>query len=605
MADESRRRIADVPLFWKLLAPSIALTLVLGVIGTFSVVRYLAHEAQANLDDDLRRTAVGAQVALSDETDYLVETTRVNSHVQGVQTALSARRTDDLADLLAGAAAVRDHADVFVFTDGGGTGLVELRRNSTGLARTSGGKWSDASGVATVLRTDVHDVGDETANWYRDNGTQLLLVAAPVLDGGQPIGAAIAGTDLAQLASRVAHQVGSAVALYGAGGELLASDARGAPARAALPDPKETLRRNSHIGGHATTTLFAPIVLRGGERGAVAVSLRRPQTGAAGVGVRVGAVFLAAILIVLAIGAVIVRGVLGRMRSVLDASRALAAGDLSTRAPDAGGDELGELSTGFNVMAEQLEASYRELERRVAERTAELQRLYDESVAAAEGRSEFFAAISHELRTPLFVIAGHAELMAHPDLQPTDPGWEQEYGQTIHQAALDLLARVNEILDLAKLETKTVVLHRSDVSVADAARAIATELAPLARQAGLDLRVEVPTDVPAVRADPVRLADILRNLVANAIKYTPGGGRVVISAAARSKRVVEIAVRDTGIGIPAEAHAHLFEPFYQVPGHLQDRQRSTGLGLALASRLVEAHGGTLRVDSRVGEGSTF
>jgi signal transduction histidine kinase len=600
-----RRRFADVPLFWKLLAPSMALTLVLGVLGSFSVARYLSNEAQSNLDDDLRRTAVGAQVAITDETDYLVETARVNTHVQGVQEALGKRRDDDLAELLGGAAAVRDRADLFVFTDASGTGAVELRRAGDGLRRSNGTPWGADADVQRVLRADVHDVGDETAFWFRDGTTQMLLVAAPVIDDGHPLGAAVVGTDLSHLVVRAARQVGASVALYGPDRELLASDAAGVAATAPSPKKNATVSHNDRVGGHAVTTLFAPLTLRGGEMGSVAVSLPRAKTGIAGVGTRVGAIFLAGILIVLSIGAVIVRGVLRRMRTVLDANRALAGGDLATRAPDVGRDELGELAAGFNVMAEQLEASYRELERRVGERTAELQRLYDESVEATEARNEFFAAISHELRTPLFVIAGHAELMAHPDLQPTNKGWEQEYGQTIHQAALDLLARVNEILELAKLETKTIVLELGDVAVYDAAHAVASELAPLARQAGLKLRVDVAPDLPLVRADSTRVRDVLRNLVANAIKYTPGGGSVVITATQRSKRVLEVAVTDTGIGIPAEAHAHLFEPFYQVPGQAQDRQRSTGLGLALAHRLVTAHGGALRVQSRVDEGSTF
>ncbi|MEY2419777.1 MAG: hypothetical protein QOG90_2457 [Actinomycetota bacterium] len=601
----ARRRVADIPLFWKLLAPSIALTLVLGVVGTFSVVRYLANEAQANVDDDLRRTAVGAQVAITDETEYLVETARVNAHVQGVQDALRKQRVDDLAELLAGAAAVRDRADLFVFTDPTGVGLVGLRRSGDGLTRRSGTPWGTVPSVQRVLRPDVHDVGDETAGFFLDGSTQMLVIAAPVVDNGKTLGAAIVGTDLSHLVERAARQVGASVALYGPQRNLLASNETGAASLAPATKPNETVRKSGRVGSRAASTLFAPMTLRGGQKGFVAVSLTRSAAGISGVGARVGAVFLAAVLIVLSIGAAIVRGVLRRMRVVLDANRSLAGGDLGTRAPDVGRDELGELAGGFNVMAEQLEASYRELEHRVAERTAELQRLYEESVEAAEARSEFFASISHELRTPLFVIAGHAELMAHPDLQPTDPGWEQEYGQTIHQAALDLLARVNEILDLAKLETKTVTLDRTNVSVYDATNAVASELAPLARQAGLKLRVDVARDVPLVRADLTRLRDVLRNLVANAIKYTPGGGSVSITAAARSKRQVEISVTDTGIGIPPEAHAHLFEPFYQVPGHEQDRQRSTGLGLALAHRLVAAHGGTLRVRSRVGEGTTF
>jgi signal transduction histidine kinase len=257
-------------------------------------------------------------------------------------------------------------------------------------------------------------------------------------------------------------------------------------------------------------------------------------------------------------------------------------------------------------MAEQLQASYRELEHRVAERTVELQRLYDETVEAGKARSEFFANISHELRTPLFVIAGHAELMEHPELQPTDPGWEREYGQTIHQAALDLLERVNEILDLAKLETKRMTLELEDVSLAAVVNGVASEMAPLARQAKLKLHIDIPPDLPLVRADPGRLRDIVRNLVANAIKYTPSGGEVSLRAGARSSRLVEVAVTDTGVGIPKEAQELVFEPFYQVPGsRSQSQQASTGLGLALAHRLVIAHGGTMTLKSRVGAGSTF
>jgi signal transduction histidine kinase len=210
------------------------------------------------------------------------------------------------------------------------------------------------------------------------------------------------------------------------------------------------------------------------------------------------------------------------------------------------------------------------------------------------------------LRTPLFVIAGHAELMAHPDLQPTEAGWELEYGQAIHQAALDLLERVNEILDLAKLETKKMTLELDDVAVVEIARAVAAEMAPLARQAGLRVHVDVPRDLPLVRADRNRLRDVVRNLFANAIKYTPAGGEISVRASARSSRVVEVTVADTGIGIPKDAQALVFEPFYQVPGsRSQNQQTSTGLGLALAHRLVEAHGGTMRLDSRVGEGSAF
>jgi signal transduction histidine kinase len=145
-----------------------------------------------------------------------------------------------------------------------------------------------------------------------------------------------------------------------------------------------------------------------------------------------------------------------------------------------------------------------------------------------------------------------------------------------------------------------------DVSVEEQVRGLVAEMAPLARQGSLRLTTDIAAKLPPLRADASRLRDILRNLVANAIKYTPAGGEIQIRAKAKSKKAVEFSVTDTGIGIPKEAHAFLFEPFYQVPGiRPQGKQTSTGLGLALAHRLVEAHGGKMSLRSKVGEGSTF
>ncbi|MEY2426100.1 MAG: two-component system, NarL family, sensor histidine kinase BarA [Actinomycetota bacterium] len=604
----SRRGLADLPLGWKLLAPSIVLTLILGVAGSFAVTRYLSEEAQSNLDNQLSRTAAGVQVSVADETNYLLETARVNSHVQGVESALAERRGNDLAVLLAGSAAVRDRADIFVLTDANGTGLVELRRSGAEMTRSGGTQWAGVALVEGVLGAEVHDVGDEKAGLLDDGDSQMLAVAAPVLESGRPLGAAIVGTTLPNLVERIAGQVDAPVALYARDGALLATSERGVASRAPTPPAGRTVRHNGRLDDHAVATLFAPLTVRGEPAGVLSVSLPRDTALGAlsGVGARVGLIFLVAMLAVLAIGAAITRSMLRRVRELVVAHRSLAQGQLETRAQIRGHDEFGELAVGFNEMAEQLQASYRELERRVAERTAELQRLYDESMRAAEARSEFFAAISHELRTPLFVIAGHAELMEHPELQPTEKGWAQEFGQTIHGSALDLLARVNDILDLAKLETNKLNLELEDVSVEEQVRGLVAEMAPLARQGSLKLTTDIAAKLPPLRADASRLRDILRNLVANAIKYTPAGGEIQIRAKAKSKKAVEFSVTDTGIGIPKEAHAFLFEPFYQVPGiRPQGKQTSTGLGLALAHRLVEAHGGKMSLRSKVGEGSTF
>lgn len=601
------RRLGDLPLAWKLLLPSLVLTLVLGVAGTFVAVRYLSEQAQADLDQQLTRAAVSVEVGVADETGYLLESARVGSHVQGVQAALAGRRLDELTELLAGVAAIRARADLFVLTDAAGTGLVELRRSAGEISRSGGTQWGGVALVARVLGGQVDNVGDETAGLFRDGATQMLVVAAPVRDGDTPLGAAIVGTSLPNLVSRAASMAGAPVAFYGGDGLLVATTEPGVSQQAPVPATGRTIRQNGRLADQAVATLFVPLIVRGQPAGVFAVTMPRDTRlgSVLGVGARVGGVFLLAMLAVIAVGAALARGLLRQVRELVATHQAVAGGDLDARAPVAGRDELSELARGFNDMAEQLQISYRELERRVAARTDELQHLYDESVRAAEARGEFFAAISHELRTPLFVIAGHAELMLHPEMHPDEEGWPQEFGAAIHGSAQDLLVRVNDILDLAKLETAKLTLELAEVSVAEQARRVMDELTPLARQGDVRLSTDVSTELALVHADPARLRDILRNLVANAIKYTPAGGEARIGAVARSGWI-DLSVSDTGVGIPEEAHEHLFEPFYQVPGiRAQGKQTSTGLGLALAHRLVEAHGGTMFCTSVVGVGSTF
>jgi signal transduction histidine kinase len=355
------------------------------------------------------------------------------------------------------------------------------------------------------------------------------------------------------------------------------------------------------------SVLVSPFIVQDIRAGAFATWLPRPSTGPIWtLGLRIAGVLLLALAVVGAVGVLISRVVLRQVRDLVATNEALAGGNLDARVRVGGTDELGRLAEGLNTMAEQLQASHSELERRVAARTEELQRLYEESVSASAAKGEFFAAISHELRTPLFVILGHAELMTHKELQPSERGWEEEFGRAIAGAAQDLLGRVNEILELSKLQTGKLELDVSDVSVADCVDAVASELAPLARAGKVALSVEVPPDLAPARADQARVRDVIRNLVSNAIKFTPAGGSVTVTASRQSRGRIKVSVIDTGVGIPPEAQQHLFEPFYQVPGiRPHGRQGSTGLGLAVASRLVEAHGGTLSVESAVGEGSTF
>lgn len=263
-----------------------------------------------------------------------------------------------------------------------------------------------------------------------------------------------------------------------------------------------------------------------------------------------------------------------------------------------------------------------ELEYRVQERTAQLER-------ASQAKSEFLAAMSHELRTPLNAIIGFAELLEERIPGPlTDK--QLRYVQHVLQGGRHLLALINDILDLGKVEAGELRLHLERISVADLLQGGVLGMRQAAIKKDVSLSLEIDRPMPAIAADPIRLRQVVDNLLSNAIKFTKPGGAVRVSARAvqgsafrvqkesgpghepstmnpeRDGDFVEIAVCDTGIGIRAEDLPKLFTPFTQLDQSLARRHEGTGLGLALSKRLVDLHRGRIWAESPGdGKGSTF
>jgi signal transduction histidine kinase len=249
-------------------------------------------------------------------------------------------------------------------------------------------------------------------------------------------------------------------------------------------------------------------------------------------------------------------------------------------------------------MAEQLEAEHETLELQVNERTEEIRRLLAD-------RTEFFAGLSHELRTPLAIIATQAEMLL---AFPGDPSTMIEAGDTIRASTAQLLELVNDILDLARADAGSIEVRLEPVSVEAVFDEVADMLVRLGAASGVDVYIERPTEALQLRSDRRRLREILVNLVGNAVKYTPAGGRVDVAAGAAPGVVdiVDITVADTGVGIPLDVGDRVFDPFYRVPGNLPQRgQASSGLGLALTRRLVEALGGTIEWTPNHPSGTSF
>lgn len=254
------------------------------------------------------------------------------------------------------------------------------------------------------------------------------------------------------------------------------------------------------------------------------------------------------------------------------AARRVEAGDYAALVarPRRGPRPLRELVRGFNTMAERLETDER-------------------------SRRSLLADVGHELRTPLAVVQGNLEGLLD-GVYPADDA----HLTAILEETRVLSRLVDDLRTLTLSEAGSLALHRESTDLGVLATDVATAFGGAALTAGVSIELAIGDDLPLVEVDPVRTREVLSNLVANALRYTPSGGRITIAAAADpTAGRLAISVRDTGAGIPAEKLGHVFDRFWKSP-----ESRGSGLGLAIAKNLVEAHGGEIRAESAPGAGTT-
>jgi signal transduction histidine kinase len=249
----------------------------------------------------------------------------------------------------------------------------------------------------------------------------------------------------------------------------------------------------------------------------------------------------------------------------------------------------------------QLSDELEETNRGVVALYAELDEKSVQLRAASEAKTRFLANVSHELRAPVTAIIGLGRLLTDSS---SDRLTEDQARQVdlIRSSASDLLSLVNDLLDLAKAEAGRIEPTPADVDLRAVFGQLRGTLRPLATRPEVDFVVEEP-QITTIRTDEVLLAQVLRNLLTNAIKFTSAGS--IRLTAHRVEDDVEFTVADTGTGIPEELHERIFEEFFQVPGSKALDGKGTGLGLPYARRLVGILGGALRVESTPGAGSTF
>jgi signal transduction histidine kinase len=268
------------------------------------------------------------------------------------------------------------------------------------------------------------------------------------------------------------------------------------------------------------------------------------------------------------------RGMTQPLRDMAAAARRMETGDYEVRVETRSRDEVGRLAAAFNRMSAEL-------------------------AGLEQSRRDLVANVSHELKTPITAVRAHLENLLDGVEQPDPATLEVMLGQA------DRLGRlVDQLLELSKLESGEIPLRREQLALRPLVDELITEIDVARSDRSVSLRNEVPDDLPALFADRERLHQVLFNLVDNAVRFTSEGGDVRVTAH-RVNGSVQIAVADTGAGIPAEHLPRLFERFYRADPARSRDDGGTGIGLAIARSVVEAHGGTIRAESEPGRGSVF
>jgi len=315
-----------------------------------------------------------------------------------------------------------------------------------------------------------------------------------------------------------------------------------------------------------------------------------------------------AVLAILVFYVVTQRLVLSPVHDLRRAAEQVAAGDMQVQTTITTGDEFQRLSETFNEMLAHLREAQEQQKKINRSLDIKLGELAETNVALYESnrvKTEFLANVSHELRTPLVSIIGFAELLRDA-WESTNPDKTRlaRYSENIRISGRSLLEIINDLLDLAKIEAGKMTLHLSTFSIQNLCRDLVDFVRPLADERKQELALVTNGDLPQIHSDAGKLKQILYNLLSNAVKFTPSEGRITMGVS-HAEEALRIFVQDTGPGIAPSEHESVFEKFRQLDASETREYEGTGLGLAITRELLVMLGGSIELESEVGQGAKF
>jgi signal transduction histidine kinase len=296
-------------------------------------------------------------------------------------------------------------------------------------------------------------------------------------------------------------------------------------------------------------------------------------------------------------------GITVPIRKLVEGAKMISSGNFAHRISVKTKDEIGMLAEAFNMMTRKIEKWNEELEKTVKERTLELELTNKRLAELNEMRTEFLNMATHELRTPITAIKGYSEFLKLGMMGELNA--KQVNAVTIiKESGERLLALINDMLDLAKMEAGKLQVELEPVRVIEVIDINLKLIKPLADEKNIELKSSIESDLPKVYADKDKLSQVFTNLLSNAVKYTEEG-TITVAAQQISSTMIQVSVADTGVGIPEEDVGKVFEKFTKIGNKPTRKEKGTGLGLPITKLIVDAFGGKIWVESEEGKGSIF